>query len=771
MGVDIIALQEPAINPFNLTIATRDWTPVYPSVHDSTPNRSRAISLMRSNISTDTWTQLDFPSSDVTVIQIKGIWGKITIFNIYNDCNNNDTVKALSNYYSRNRPQLEHADTGTAHIIWLGDFNRHHPLWDDPNDVRLFTTEAINMAEELIEAIADAGLELALPSGTPTHQHNVTKSWTRLDQVFLSDHSLEALISCDMRPDHRGILTDHLPVLTELDFDLGPSTDKPFHNFREVNWEEFRATLVAHLASAPPLEQILGQEQMDASCEALTTAIQSAILERVPTSEITPKSKRWWTKELTLLRKQTNKLGRQSYKRRNDHTHSVHIEHRTAAKKYNRTLKSTKQEYWRSWLEKAIDPDIWTVHRLTSAPASDGGKARIPALKYREGEIDSTAVTNSEKGLVLAKGFFPRKLQMQDSQGSAEYPKACCKASGVTKEQILRQLRKLKPYKAPGPDGIPNIVLTKNADLLVDRLLLIYSAMLEKELQYKPWKSFTTVVLCKPGKPRYDVPRAYRPVALLNTMWKVITTLVADQITHLSESHSLLPKHRFGGRPGHTTTDAMHLLTLRIKAAWRSGKVAAVLFLDIEGAFPNAVPEKLVHNLRKRQVPSKYANFVSNMLRDRVTTLKFDGYSSDAIQIDNGIGQGDPLSMVLYQFYNADLLDIPSSKDEDAMAFVDDSLMLAIADSFEEAHAKLADMMGREGGVAEWSNTHNSPLEFSKLALIDFAHRQSPKNRPPLQLPGREVIPSISTKYLGVIFDQNLSWKAQQAHAIKKGST
>jgi hypothetical protein len=198
--------------------------------------------------------------------------------------------------------------------------------------------------------------------------------------------------------------------------------------------------------------------------------------------------------------------------------------------------------------------------------------------------------------------------------------------------------------------------------------------------------------------------------------------------------------------------------------------VAAVLFLDIEGTFPNAVPERLIHNLRKRRVPAKYANFVNNMLCDRETTLKFDSYASDAIRIDNGIGQGDPLSMVLYQFYNADLLDIPSSKDEDAMAFVDDSFMLAIADSFKEAHAMLADMMAKEGGVAEWSITHNSPLEYSKLALIDFAHRQSPKSRPTLQLPEREVKPSISTKYLGVIFDQNLSWRAQQAHAIKKGT-
>jgi len=43
------------------------------------------------------------------------------------------------------------------------------------------------------------------------------------------------------------------------------------------------------------------------------TALQRAIQKQVPVTEITPKSKRWWTKELTQLRKQANKLGRQSY--------------------------------------------------------------------------------------------------------------------------------------------------------------------------------------------------------------------------------------------------------------------------------------------------------------------------------------------------------------------------------------------------------------------------------------------------------------------------
>ena len=120
------------------------------------------------------------------------------------------------------------------------------------------------------------------------------------------------------------------------------------------------------------------------------------------------------------------------------------------------------------------------------------------------------------------------------------------------------------------------------------------------------------------------------------------------------------------------------------------------------------------------------------MLGNRHTALKFNGYTSDPIEINNGIGQGDPLSMVMYQFYNADLLDIPRDKSEGAIAYVDDTLLIATAERFKEAHNKLSNMMGREGGVTDWSKMHDSPLEYSKLALIDFAHRNSTKKRIPL---------------------------------------
>src|SRR5216683_1496089 len=85
-GINIIALQEPAISK--------------------------------------SWNQLEFPSSNVTATQITEPWGKLTIFNVYNDRERDDTISLLIDYHCRHRETLEHATTGEVHILWIGDINR-----------------------------------------------------------------------------------------------------------------------------------------------------------------------------------------------------------------------------------------------------------------------------------------------------------------------------------------------------------------------------------------------------------------------------------------------------------------------------------------------------------------------------------------------------------------------------------------------------------------------------------------------------------------------
>ena len=254
-GINLITLQEPAISGTGFSIASRDWTPVYPSNHSSNPHITRSITLIRADVSTENWNQVDFPSSDVTVIQMTGHWGKITIFNIYNDGERNDTIQLLTDFHHRNQAALEWVEAGEAHISWVSNFNRHHPAWDSLEDHRLFTSEAMEAVEKLIEAVADTGLDMALPSGTPTHEHSATKRWSRLDQVFLSEHSGDLLISCDTQPELRGINTDHLPILTELSMEVAATEQKSTYSFRDVDWEEFRKELKQQLdrAAAPEI--------------------------------------------------------------------------------------------------------------------------------------------------------------------------------------------------------------------------------------------------------------------------------------------------------------------------------------------------------------------------------------------------------------------------------------------------------------------------------------------------------------------------------------
>ena len=68
---------------------------------------------------------------------------------------------------------------------------------------------------------------------------------------------------------------------------------------------------------------------------------------------------------------------------------------------------------------------------------------------------------------------------------------------------------------------------------------------------------------------------------MLNTLSKVLSTCVADDLVYQAERLKLLPEGQFGGRPGCTTTYAIHTVTVFSKTAWRQGDVAVYLFLDV----------------------------------------------------------------------------------------------------------------------------------------------------------------------------------------------
>ena len=338
----------------------------------------------------------------------------------------------------------------------------------------------------------------------------------------------------------------------------------------------------------------------------------------------------------------------------------------------------------------------------------------------------------------------------------------------ITCEHLVEAICKLNAFKAPGPDGIANIIL-KKCPVLIDRLLLIFNAAIQLDTYYDPWRGSTMVIIRKPGKRDYLAPKAYRPITLLNTTAKLFSALIADRVLHILEKHNLLLNTHFVGRPGRFTTDSLHLLKTTIRHAWRQGKVVSALFLDIEGTFPNAVTDRLLHNMRARKLPPEVINYTQRLLQGGRTRLRFDDFNSDWIPITNGIGQGDPLSMILFIIYNSDLVETAANTNELTLAFVDNTAFIAIGKDFNETHAILVDMLEREGGGYQWSKDHNSKFETSKFTLIDFSLNRS-KERPPIHIRGIMIKPTKSHKFLGIILDQELRWQEQASYALGKGT-
>ncbi|TFK18198.1 hypothetical protein FA15DRAFT_552156, partial [Coprinopsis marcescibilis] len=79
--------------------------------------------------------------------------------------------------------------------IWVGDFNHHHPMWDQDKDHRLFTRKNLDEAEQLLEMVAEWGMVMALPKGVPMLR-NSQGNWMRPDNVFMSEALEDRVISC-----------------------------------------------------------------------------------------------------------------------------------------------------------------------------------------------------------------------------------------------------------------------------------------------------------------------------------------------------------------------------------------------------------------------------------------------------------------------------------------------------------------------------------------------------------------------------------------------
>lgn len=200
---------------------------------------------------------------------------------------------------------------------------------------------------------------------------------------------------------------------------------------------------------------------------------------------------------------------------------------------------------------------MWTANGYIKNPIGNAGKPQIPSLKANPTENIATVDTNTEKAALLAIVFFPKKPNKEDRNNSPQaYKEPLATNTNIMEKMVKKQILSLLPSKALGLDSIPNIVLQQNTDTILQTLAEIFTATLKKGYYYQGWKKSITCILQKPGQPSYKIPKAYCPKVLLSTIGKLLSAIIAADISRLIEEHNLLLENHFGGRQGKTTTES-----------------------------------------------------------------------------------------------------------------------------------------------------------------------------------------------------------------------
>ena len=86
------------------------------------------------------------------------------------------TIEQLKNFLTDKIREV--CPSQLNHMFWLGDFNRHHPLWDEERNSHLFTRSVLDDAQKLLDLLADYGMTQALPKDLPTLQSSSSGNWT-----------------------------------------------------------------------------------------------------------------------------------------------------------------------------------------------------------------------------------------------------------------------------------------------------------------------------------------------------------------------------------------------------------------------------------------------------------------------------------------------------------------------------------------------------------------------------------------------------------------
>ncbi len=208
---------------------------------------------------------------------------------------------------------------------------------------------------------------------------------------------------------------------------------------------------------------------------------------------------------------------------------------------------------------------------------------------------------------------------------------------------------------------------------------------------------------------------------LFNTLSKILKFIIFEHLQNIIKACDLILNIQIKACKHRSIDTTLQLITEKIHTVWSDmkRKVVSLLSLNEKSAFDNVMHSRLLYNMKKRKVSRLLLKFVKNFLKDQRITITIDDYMMMKCSVNINISQNSSLLLILYLFYNANLLEACDNIKlrTNFTNFVNDINILTY-EKFMKCNCRvLSEIYNR---CKQWSKMHDIKFLMTKHKLIHF---------------------------------------------------